>query len=252
MLVAAIYPLLVFAGFISWSLSTMAAGGGSMLLLPAVSYMAPAAEVAPIVTVASLIASPARGVLLWSSIRWRVVGHYAPGAMVGAVLGSFAFARTSAGWLQVLVAIFLTSTIWQYRFGARPRSFDMRLPWFVPLSLAVGAISGLVGASGLIANPFYLNYGLIKEEMIATRAVNSVVIQVTKLLAYGAFGVLNAETLFGGIAAGIGAVAGIWVSNRWLRHIGERRFRQLSILLMTTAGVLILWQQRGLLSSPWR
>lgn len=41
------------------------------------------------------------------------------------------------------------------------------LPAFVPLSLAVGLISALVGASGLVASPFYLNYGLIEESLLA-------------------------------------------------------------------------------------
>ena len=238
------YALFFFAGLASWALSTLAAGGGSMLLLPVATYAVPANAVAPIVTVASLLASPTRIMLLWTNIRWRVVRHYLPGATLGAFLGSFALTHIAAEWLHIVVALFLISTFWQYRFGERPRSFGMPLAWFVPLSVVVGLVSGLVGASGLLANPFYLNYGLIKEEMIATRAVNSTAIQVTKLSAYGAFGVLSFDLLFDGLAAGAGAVVGIWISNRWLAHISEKRFRQLSILLMVTAGILILWQQR--------
>jgi uncharacterized membrane protein YfcA len=242
----AAHLLLFMAGFASWTLSTLAAGGGSMLLLPAVTYLVPANVVAPLVTVASLFASPTRIVLLWTSIRWQVVRHYLPGACIGAVTGSFVLSRIGAEGPRIVIALFLISTFWQYRFGERPRSFGMRLAWFVPLSVAVGLVSGLVGASGLLANPFYLNYGLIKEEMIATRAVNSTMIQVTKLGAYSAFGLLNTDVLLGGLAAGTGAMAGIWISGRWLTRISDKHFRQLSILLMVTVGVLMLWQQRTL------
>ena len=72
-----------------------------------------------------------------------------------------------------MLALFLISTAWQYRMGVRPRSFSMRLPWFVPVSFASGLTSAVVGASGLLVNPFYLNYGLMKEAMLATRAANS-------------------------------------------------------------------------------
>jgi uncharacterized membrane protein YfcA len=240
----ATYLLLFIAGFASWALSTVAAGGGSMLLLPVATYLVPANAVAPIVTIASLLASPTRIVLLWTNISWRVVRYYIPGACIGAILGSFALTRIGTEWLHIVVALFLISTFWQYRFGERARSFRMRLAWFVPLSFAVGLVSGLVGASGLLANPFYLNFGLIKQDMIATRAVNSTIIQVTKLGAYSAFGVLGRDLLLDGLAAGAGAVAAIWISNRWLARISEKRFRQLSILLMVTAGVLMLWQQR--------
>jgi len=34
----------------------------------------------------------------------------------------------------------------------------MRLPWFVPVSFVSALISAVVGASGLLATPFYLNY----------------------------------------------------------------------------------------------
>ena len=67
----------------------------------------------------------------------------------------------------------------------------MRLPWFVPVSFVSGLTSAIVGAGGLLANPFYLDYGLTKERMLATRAVNSLVIQLVKIAAYLAFGVLN-------------------------------------------------------------
>ena len=65
----------------------------------------------------------------------------------------------------------------------------MHLPWFLPVSFATGLTSAVVGASGLLANPFYLNYGLMKEAMLATRAVNSLVIQLVKIAAYTGFGV---------------------------------------------------------------
>jgi uncharacterized membrane protein YfcA len=238
--------LIFVAGFASWTLSTLAAGGGSMLLLPVIASMTPANAVAPVVTVASLIASPARMVLLWTRIRWRVVWHYLPGASMGAIFGSFALSRIGTEALHIIVALFLISTFWQYRFGERERSFEMRLSWFVPLSFVVGLVSGLVGASGLLANPFYLNYGLIKEDMIATRAVNSTAIQVTKLVAYGSFGLLNHELLVEGLAAGAGAVTAIWIANRWLARLSNKRFRQFSILLMVAAGVLMVWQQRAI------
>ena len=238
--------LLFAAGFLSWTASTLSGGGGSILLLPAAVYLLRAEAVAPVVTVASLMAGPARMLLLWRHIQWPVVRCYLPGALAGAVLGGWIFTRIAAPWLHVIVALFLISTLWQYRLGERPRSFPMRLRWFVPLSFAMALISGVVGASGLIANPFYLNYGLIKEEMIATRAANSIIIQLAKLGTYGALGVLGQGILADGLWAGAGAVLGIWLSNRWLHRLEPKRFRQFAIAVMAASGALLLWQQRGL------
>lgn len=248
----AIHLALFIAAFASWSVSTLSAGGGSLLLVPAVAYIVGSHAVAPVVTLASLFASPARIILLWRNIAWRVVRWYLPGAIGGAVLGGWGFTWIPAEWLSTLVGLFLVSTVWQYKLGERPRSFAMRLPWFLPVSFASGLISALVGASGLLANPFYLNYGLMKEQMIATRAVNSVVIQLAKLATYATFGALGFDLWLDGVAAGAGAVAGIWLSNRWLRRLSDRNFRQFAVSVMVFSGLVILWQQRGALLELFR
>ena len=120
------------AGFVSWAISTLAAGGGSVLIVAAVAAILRGQAIAPVVTMTSVLASPARMILLWRFINWRVVRWYLPGATTGALLGGWTFAHIGTQWLQIVLAMFLISTAWQYRMGARPSSFAMPLPWFVP------------------------------------------------------------------------------------------------------------------------
>jgi uncharacterized membrane protein YfcA len=232
------------AGFVSWTISTLAAGGGSVLTVAAASTMLGGHAVAPVITLTSMIAAPARIVLFWKHIEWRVVLWYLPGATAGAILGGWIFTRLSGQWVQTCMAIFLVSTVWQYRLGDRARSFRMRLPWFVPVSFVSGMTSAIVGASGLFANPFYLNYGMIKERMVATRAVNSLVIQLGKIAAYATFGALDWELARHGLSAGAGAVLAIWLTRSWLYRLDSRRFRQLAVSVMLLSGLFLLWQQR--------
>ncbi len=147
----------------------------------------------------------------------------------------------------MIVGLFLISTPFQYRFGNRARSFSMRLAWFVPLSSAVGLISGIMGASSLVSAPFYLNYGLTKERMIATGAVHSLFIQLTKIATYGSLGVLAPRSILEGVLAGVGAVVAILATRRWLDRFEETWFRRLAILLMLLSGLSLLWQSRTLL-----
>ena len=140
-----------------------------MVLLAVVTHLIRVKTVAPVITIASLMASPARILVSWRLVDWQVVRWYLPGAIGGAIVGSWFFTFAAAPWLRVIVGLFLISTPFQYRLGSRARSFPMRLAWFIPLSFAVGLISGIIGASSLVSAPFYLNYGLTKERMIATR-----------------------------------------------------------------------------------
>jgi uncharacterized membrane protein YfcA len=239
---------LFLAGFISWTISTLSAGGGSILMVASLSNMLGGHAIAPVITVASLIASPTRILLFWDRIAWRVVRWYLPGAVTGAILGGWIFSRISGNFVQLCVALFLISTVWQYRLGNRARSFRMRLPWFLPVSFISGMTSAIVGASGLLANPFYLNYGMVKERMVATRAVNSLMIQLAKIGAYTTFGALNWDLAWHGLSAGAGAAFAIWITRPWLHHLDSKRFRQLAVLVMLISGVLVLWQQRAWLS----
>ncbi|MGA9013851.1 MAG: sulfite exporter TauE/SafE family protein [Acetobacteraceae bacterium] len=235
---------LFLAGFASWTISTLSAGGGSILIVAAITALLRGHAIAPVVTFASAVASPARIILFWRFIEWPVVRWYLPGATVGAIVGGWAFAQVSGRLIQVAIGLFLVSTLWQYRLGDRSQSFRMRLPWFVPVSFVSGLTSAIVGASGLLANPFYLNYGLTKERMLATRAVNSLVIQLVKIAAYLAFGVLNWDLVRHGASAGAGAGMAIWLTRPWLHRLEPRHFRKFAVSVMVIAGLLTLWQQR--------
>jgi uncharacterized membrane protein YfcA len=236
--------VLFLAGIASWTISTFAAGGGSILLVAAITTILRGHAIAPVVTCASAIASPARIILFRGHIDWIVVRWYLPGAIVGAVVGGWTFAHVSGRLIQLCIGTFLIGSLWQFRVGNRPQWFRMSLPWFVPVSFVSGLTSAVVGASGLLSNPFYLNYGLTKERMLATRAVNSIAIQLVKIAAYLAFGVLNWDLLGHGVAAGAGGAVAIWFTRPWLRRLDPGHFRKFAVSMMVLAGLLAVWQQR--------
>ena len=239
--------LLFLAGCVGWTISTFSGGAGSIILLALATHVIRIAQAAPVVTVASLMASPARIATSWRLIEWQVVRWYLPGAMLGAICGGLLLSSLPRGWITLLIGVFLVSTPFQYRFGARVRTFRMKLPGFVPVSIVVGLVSGLIGASSLISLPFYLNYGLTKERLIATGAVHSLFIQLTKIATYTTVGVFGVRSLAEGAAAGAGAVLAIVGTRRLLARLQETWFRRFAVILMLTSGALMPWNSRALL-----
>jgi hypothetical protein len=101
---------------------------------------------------------------------------------------------------------------------------------------------------GLLVNPFYLNYGLVREPLLATRAANSLLIQITKLATYASFGVMTLNSIENGVVAGAGALAAIWLSLRWLPLVSNDRFRRFTVFVMLGSGVYMMWQHRTALA----
>jgi uncharacterized protein len=104
--------------------------------------------------------------------------------------------------------------------------------------------SGLIGAMGPVLNPRYLNYGTVKEDMIATKSVNSMVMHIAKVGTYTAFGALTGRLFLYGLAAGAAAMSANWLGKRLLGELSDTRFRQFVIALMVISGLAMLWRQR--------
>lgn len=235
-----IYLLLFVAGAIAWMISTVAAGGAAMLLIPILGLSMSAQSVAPVITVASLMANPSRTFVFWQYIHWPVIARLLPGSVLGALIGAYAFTQVPAFYLQFILGIFLLSTLWQYRFGKRKRSFPMPSWAFFPLGISVAFVSGIVGGAGPVMNPFFLNHGLEKEQLVATKAFNSLALQSTKLLSYLGLGAMSWEMGLSGLLIGTGGIVGVFWARNHLEKIDNERFRQYALYLMPIGGVLLI------------
>ncbi|NJB84372.1 hypothetical protein GGR26_000117 [Lewinella marina] len=235
--------ILIALGGVAFLISTVAGGGGALVLVPVLNALLGVEATAPVLNLGTLIGRPARLLIFWRHIQWRVVAYYAPAAIIGAWLGGYLFAHFRLEWLQVVVGVFLVSTVWQYRFGKRERSFPMRLGYFIPLGLLVSVLGTIIGALGPILNPFYLNLGLDKEDLVATKTANSFLMGLSQLGSYTFFGLLTGELWTLGLALGVGATAGNLLGKRFLGGMKSITFRRILLAFMFLSGLLLIYGQ---------
>jgi len=243
--------LLALAGFVTWTLNTLSAGGGGLLLIPAVTFITGSAAAAPVITLTELIGNPVRALAFRRDIDWSLVRWYLPGAIAGAAAGAWLFANSRAEWLQILIGIYLIGAVWEFRGGARERSYQVRRWWFLPAGLIVALLSALMGTVGPVLNSLYLNYGSKKETLVATKSVNSFVTDVVKVAAFTGLGALGGQAAMYGAAAGLGAALANLLAKRWLERLSGRQFRGLVVAFMAVSGALMIWQQHSLIAQAW-
>ena len=232
-------------GAIAFIISTVSGGGGALLLIPIVSWLIGTPATPPVINLGTFIGRPVRLYLFWHDIKWRLVLYYVPSALVGAVLSGLLFSCLNAHWIQLIVGVFLVSTALQYRFGKIDKTFNMPFKGFIPLGFLVAFISTLVGGLGPVMNPFYMNAGLQKEDLIATKTANAFFVGIAQLGSYTFFGILTPTLWLYGLILGLGAVVGNIIGKRFLAHMSVGQFRFALILLMMISGVVMIannWQ----------
>lgn len=239
--------LLISASFVAWFISMLAGGGSPFILIPLISALFGSQAVAPAITVGLLLGNSQRSLFFWQHINWEVTFWYLPGALLGAILGAFALTRIHLEALQILIAIGLLLMAINYLLNGLEQSFRVEAWYFLPLSFLNAIGSALIGSTGPIMNPVYLNYGMDKETLIATKSFNKVFLHLVKLAAYGALGTLHWQYMGYGLVIGLAAMPANWLGKKVLAHITNQQFHRLVFGFVAISGMLMLWQQRGFL-----
>ena len=125
-------------------------------------------------------------------------------------------------------------------------NFQLKAWHIMPAGFLKAYVSGLVGTTGPVLNPFYLRYGLVKEKMLATKAAHMTIIHVFKLITYGLLAAVSKEQIVAGLAIGLAAIPANLVGKYILSRMSPQQFRQVVLVFMLVGGSWMLWQQRAL------
>ncbi|SNS70324.1 hypothetical protein SAMN05421640_0919 [Ekhidna lutea] len=232
--------VLFIVGVLAFILSTVSGGGGALVLVPVLNWLIGVTNTAPVLNLGTFLGRPARLIIFWKHIHWRLCLFYAPAAIAGAWIGALIFKRADLSFLQLFVGLFLVSTIFQFRLGKVKQSFSFKEWYFIPLGFVVSILGTMIGALGPVLNPFYLNAGLDKEELIATKTANSFFTGLAQIGSYTFFGLLTTENWVFGITLGLGATLGSIIGKGFLKKMKSEQFRFLVVVMMVVSGLIMI------------
>jgi len=226
--------------FVASALAAVTGFGGAAVLLPILVLIFGVRDAIPILTVAQLIGNGSRVWFNRSELVLPVVGWFALGGVPAALVGGVLFASAPLSFLKRLLGIFLLGTV-AYRHLGKQRSLRLPLRGFAVIGAVFSFLSALLGSVGPIMAPFFLAYGLVKGAYIGTEAFATVVMHVTKLVAYGGTAILTLQNVAAGLALGPIMVLGSFIGKKILDRVPERLFVLLieGTLLVAGLGFLI-------------
>ena len=239
---------LALTGFLGWLISSLTGGGSPLILIPVLSWFVSPTAIPPIITIGMLCGNAHRVFLYWQNVDWKLFWWYLPGAVLGGSLGAFLFTKTDVEWLMLFLGMFLIISSLASTFPKTQQIFTVKPWYFLPGGFIYGFLSGLLGSIGPLLNLFYLNYGLDKEQMLATKSTHMITVHVIKIITYGFLGALSWYDCKYGLLIGLAALPGNWVGKQILAKMTQEQFKYIVLAFVGISGVLILWQKRSLLA----
>ena len=231
--------LVLTVGIAAGTLGGIVGFGTSLMMLPVLVAMWGAKAAVPIMIVAALLANISRVLVWWREVDWKACAVYTATALPMAALGARTMIALDARVVELMLGGFFLAMIPMRRWLAQ-RGLRISLPQLALVGAVIGFLSGIVASTGPINTPFFLAYGLTKGAFLATEALGSVAVQLTKATIFHTFGALPWENVVQGLIVGTSLMAGSWIAKSFVQRIEPERFNLLIDLMMGIVGLVLV------------
>lgn len=234
------YAFVLIAGIFAGTISGVVGTGSSIILLPLLVFTFGPLQAVPIMAVASVMVNFSRALVWWRDIDWRALAAYAIPAVPAAALGARTLIALPPALIDTLLGGFFLAMIPGRRFLDR-RGWRARWWHLAVAGALIGFITGIVLSTGPLSVPVFAAAGLFKGALLATEAAASLLIYLTKVSTFQAFGALSPETLLKGLLVGSTLMAGTLIGKFLVLRMRAETFSKLLDLLLLCAGAALLY-----------
>jgi len=231
--------LILLLGFIGGTIGAIVGFGGSIILLPALTVAFGPKAAVPIMGVAAVLANLSRVIVWWREVDWRAALVYSAAGAPAAALGARTMLGLDARLVEAALGVFLIAMIPVRRWLLR-RGLTIGLAGLAFAGAGVGYLTGIVASTGPLSTPFFLAYGLDRGGFIATEALCSLLVYISKAATFNAYGALPLDLIFQGAVVGLAMMAGSWMAKRIMAHVHADQFQFIMDAMMLVAGAYLM------------
>ena len=215
--------LLAIAAFLTSCFTAVAGiGGGVLLIAIMVSFMAPVTAI-PVHGFVQLSSNVSRALFGLGDLRWRIVGVYAVGCVLGAVPGALLVVELDEKAFRILLAVAILALTWLPRPSGK-----LRVPGKFAFVGAFATFCSLfIGAAGPLSSPFFQREGLPRDALVVTHAAAMSCVHSAKIVVFLQAGFALGDWLWPVIAMIVASIAGSWAGTPLRKKVGERSFQRL-------------------------
>jgi uncharacterized membrane protein YfcA len=241
-LIDSMYELiLIFTGiFISSFISTVAGLGAALIILPLFVYFLGPTSTVVALTLCMIWGNINKIYFFRHAIDKQVVFLVVVGGIPAAALGAFILPWINPALLKKFMGVIILLFILTRLFSGRIL-WKIKLNHFPFIGVATGLVSGLIGAAGPVNAPFFLNYGLVKEQFNGTNAATALIMHCVKILVYYQGQMITAPILTT-VGVSLGAITlGTMTGKKVLTRFSPRIFEILLLCVLTVIALQFLF-----------
>ena len=209
-------------GLIAAVIGAVGGFGTGIILTAALTPLIGVKALVPVLAVAGVIINSGRFWFYRHHLERRAFGIVVASSLPFLVLGTWIYSILDARALGVVLGLMIIA------FVPMRRILKQRQIVIGSGGLAVGGgvfglASGVATGTGVILVSLLLGAGLAGPAVLATDALTTIVLDVSKSLLFGRFDLLDAQHVFAGVVIGVasipGSALGAWLVQRMHAHL---------------------------------
>lgn len=236
--------LLFIGAILAFWISAICGGGASLILIPILNLIIPTSVVPFSLTIGTFTSSASRIAAFRKSVHWKIFFWFVPFSIPAVLIGAYFIKFINPIYLQIIVAVLLIANVPQLFINKKQQDKEEKPSPKYILALVgflAGFVSGITGAIGLLFNRFYLKYGLTKEEIIATRAANEIILHIIKLVIYILLGLYSKNALLLGLTIAFASIISSYTVKYILPLFSDFAFRKVGYAAMVISGITLFY-----------
>lgn len=232
--------ILSIAAFLTAALSAMIGMGGGITLLAVMVFFLPLELLIPLHGCVQLVSNSSRVVSFIKHVHWPIFGKFCLACIPASYVGLMAVGQLDENYTKALIAVFILYAVYVAP-KLKETSAKIFKNFFIAGTLA-GSISMVVGATGPLIAPYFINNSLKKEQIIATKAICQAMVHLLKVILFGAvlnFSITDHWILLSCMSTAVilGTICGKWILEN---KVSDKTFRTLYRVVLTLVAVKIL------------
>ena len=233
-----VFALLAACAFVTSLLTASLGAGGGVMLLAIMAQVLPAGVIIPVHGVVQLGSNGGRALMSWRHIDWPTIRTFAPGAALGALLGSVVLVSVPPSVTYLAIAAFILYLCWGPPLPKRALG---------PAgTLVAGALTTFVslfgGATGPLVAAFIKQIHADRFTIVATFALAMSLQHLLKAVVFQGAG-FDLTPWLGPMAAMIATGAGgTWAGLHLLGKLSDAHFKTAFNVLLTALALRLVWQ----------